>query len=238
MIEVKHLSFSYGQSQNRPTLNDLSFRLPDGEITVLMGPSGCGKSTLLRLLMGIESGATGQIVKQDQPTDLASWSSRQRTFGLVPQVPHLFPWKTVRQNISLAVPASYPADVVAARVRDALEVIQLTDSAELYPGAISQGMASRVAFARTLVMDIDALLLDEPFAALDAITRLHLQDWLTLNVAKAKLPALFVTHDLQEALRLGATILVMSASSGRITGTFKQNDATADNILGCMTDNN
>lgn len=232
MIEVQSLNFSYsaapGKTPGTNLFNDLSFILPAGEITVLMGPSGCGKSTLLRILMGAEPGAQGKITVDNEVFDFAIWNTSQQIFGLVPQVPHLFPWKTVYDNIALAVPASVSEEEKTKRIKSVLATIQLSDSAKKYPGEISQGMASRVAFARTLVMDIKAILLDEPFAALDAMTRSHLQKWIADEIRSSGLPAFFVTHDIQEALLLGSTILVLD--SHKSLHRFAPGEATVEKI--------
>jgi ABC-type nitrate/sulfonate/bicarbonate transport system ATPase subunit len=218
-LKIDHLRFSYPGAP-APTLEDFSLVLPPGEITILMGPSGCGKSTLLRILMGLETGATGTLQTgghgHEMGHDLRGWNSSQSIFGLVPQVPHLFPWKTVFENIELAAPRSLPAAERASRARAVLDVVQLSKFADALPSAISQGMAARVAFARTLVMDIRAILLDEPFAALDAVTRKTLQDWTRERVRASGMPALFVTHDPGEALALGGAIHVLSRPPARL----------------------
>ena len=235
LIKIEQLSYSYMAAVSPvPVLDGLTFDLEPGEITMLMGPSGCGKSTLLRVLMGIEKAATGQLSCDEKKFDLATWTAQQSIFGLVPQVPHLFPWKTVFENIELAIPEQILPQTRRERVLSALQLVQLEKNAGDYPAAISQGMASRVAFARTIVMNSPALLLDEPFAALDAMTRLHLQKWIRQKIKDAGLPALFVTHDIHEALLIGSNIHVMNGMPARIVASFSAGEATADKVASSL----
>lgn len=217
-LSIQELSFAY--AGGAPILKDLFLELQPGQITALMGPSGCGKSTLLRILMGLEPGASGQIRTHRGTFPFSEWTAAQRVFGMVPQVPNLLPWKTVRENIAIACPPGLAAEAARSRVEEVLRVVGLEAAAGKYPHEISQGMASRVAFARTLVMNIEALLLDEPFAALDALNRHRLQNWVRERIRDRALPSLFITHDVEEAAVVAHQIVVISRGPARIVGTF------------------
>jgi ABC-type nitrate/sulfonate/bicarbonate transport system ATPase subunit len=217
-ISIHIENYSYAKSR---ILEDVSFEIESGNVTVLMGPSGCGKSTLLRILMGFDSGASGHVGWDGQKTSFLDWTSNQRLFSLVPQVPHLFPWKTVFENVFLATD---PTLSKAERHKLAFEILErvgLGASGQSFPFEISVGMASRVSFARALVMQQKCLLLDEPFAALDAVTRNRLQIWFLQKVREQGLSALFVTHDVREAMNLGNKIIVLGTNPARIRGVFE-----------------
>lgn len=215
MIQIENINYQYKNAKD-PTLKNLNLSLEPGKVTVVMGPSGCGKSTLLRVLMGIETGATGFIKFSNYQKELKLWTPQQNLFSLVPQVPHLFPWKTVFENVYIACPATLSPDVRKTNALSALQLVQLESHITKYPSEISQGMASRVALARTLVMEAPVILFDEPFASLDAHTRRHLQAWLLKTVSEKQIPALFVTHDLHEGIQLGTDIYVLSKSPATV----------------------
>lgn len=210
-------SYSYG---NDRVLEDIDLTWDVGETLAILGPSGCGKSTLLRLLMGFERGAKGFVNMQatiDSNNRLETWTAKQKIFGLVPQVPHLFPWKTVFENLSIAVSPEIEKTERERRVSEALTKIGLQNEKQKYPAEISVGMASRISFARTFLVGCETLLLDEPFAALDATTRYQMQMWLLsqlqTNVVRS---AIFVTHDVREALLLADKIVVLSTKPARM----------------------
>jgi ABC-type nitrate/sulfonate/bicarbonate transport system ATPase subunit len=189
MISLKNLCYSYRNGRTEsPVLENINLEIRRGETTVLMGPSGCGKSTLLRILVGMEKGAEGFILVEGVEHPLANWNKSQSVFSMVPQVPYLFPWKRVLQNVMLGCQHSLSRTQQRKAAEDALKIVHLEDSATKFPFEISQGMASRVALARTLVTDFKALLLDEPFAALDAHTRSLLQKWLAEYLKVAQIP--------------------------------------------------
>ena len=206
MIELQNLSARY---LTDIIFQDVNFSLVPGRVVALMGPSGCGKSTLLRLLMGLEKQGSGALVLDGVKHNAAQWKNQGRMFSIVPQVPHLFPWKTVFENVELAVPAVYSKLERKERVNAMLENVQLAEHAHKFPSEISLGMAARVSFARALMLESKCVLFDEPFASLDAHTRRELQEWLASRVQNLNVPALFVTHDAREALFLSHQIVVL-----------------------------
>ncbi|ABQ36866.1 ABC transporter ATP-binding protein [Bradyrhizobium sp. BTAi1] len=197
-------------------LNDVSLTVRPGEFVALLGPSGCGKSTLLRLIAGLDRDYKGCIV---QDGEAVTSTSLER--GIVFQEPRLFPWATVRQNIALGLknaPIS-EADKRAA-VAAHIALVGLDGFAEAYPHQLSGGMAQRAAIARGLVNRPRLLLLDEPFGALDALTRARLQTELQRIWAHEKITMILVTHDVDEAVFLGDRVVVLAPRPGRISRIF------------------
>ena len=194
---------------------DLTFQVGAGEFLTVIGPSGCGKSTLLRLLAGLEQPDAGQIILRGQPLPRAA--DRQGRFGYMPQRDSLLPWRTVLDNVILG-PELAGGSREAARA-DALELLPLfgLDGFEnVWPSALSGGMRQRAVLLRTFLADYEILLLDEPFGALDALTRRGLQQWLLGVRTRFQKTILFITHDIDEALLLGDRVLVFSPRPGRI----------------------
>jgi len=196
-------------------LEDIDLEVHPGEFIAIVGASGCGKSTLLRLIAGLDADYQGDIVYQGQRvtgTDLSR--------GIVFQEHRLFPWLTVEQNIDLAFSATTVSrSERRRRVQAQIEVVGLDGFEKAYPHQISGGMSQRVAIARALVLRPQLLLLDEPFGALDALTRLRLQQELERLWALDGTTTLLVTHDVEEAVFLGDRIVVMDARPGRIRRT-------------------
>jgi sulfonate transport system ATP-binding protein len=195
---------------NRLLLERTRLRIAAGEIVSLVGASGCGKSTLLRIVAGLDRDFTGTValdgVVQHGPSP---------QFGVIFQEPRLLPWLSVADNVSFPARAR---DEDRARVDALLDEVGLVDAARLWPKHLSGGMAQRVAIARGLFSQPRLLLLDEPFSAVDAITRMRLQD-LLLSIARAhRMAALIVTHDLDEALLLSDRVLLMAAHDGHRAG--------------------
>ncbi len=187
-----------------PVLTNISLDIAPGEVVTLIGPSGCGKSTLLRLLAGLEDGHEGKLLIDGVPA-----ASARNLLGMMFQEPRLMPWLNVRDNALFGVhPAARAA--AAARAHELLELVGLGGAAAQLPKQLSGGMAQRAALARALITEPTALLLDEPFSAVDAITRLQLQDLLLDTWQRTKLTMLLVTHDLDEALALSDRIIVLS----------------------------
>jgi sulfonate transport system ATP-binding protein len=191
-------------------LSRLSLSAEPGKILAIVGGSGCGKSTLLRLVAGLEAPSSGEI-----RLDGLAISAPREEVGLVFQEPRLFPWLNVRDNVGFAL-ADRPAFERHDLVHQALGKVGLTDRADAWPRELSGGQAQRAALARALVLKPKALLLDEPFSALDAITRANLQDHL-LELWTAYRPTLvLVTHDVDEAVYLADEVVVLAAKPGRI----------------------
>jgi NitT/TauT family transport system ATP-binding protein/sulfonate transport system ATP-binding protein len=191
----------------------LSLRIAKGEFVVFVGPSGCGKTTVMRMIGGLETPSAGAILLQGQEI-----TGPSRAKGMVFQSYSSFPWLTVLGNVRFGL--KYRRDVSAAEkdriARHYLELVKLTPFAGFYVNRISGGMRQRVAIARTLAADPLVLLMDEPFGALDALTRTKLHEELLEIWDRTRLTVVFVTHSVEEAVLLGDRVLVMSAGPGRI----------------------
>ena len=202
-VSIKHLSKRY--SSNGPiVIDDLNLEVRSGEFVSLVGASGCGKSTLLNILSGLDSATTGTIEMAEQST-------------LMFQESALLPWLTAGKNIELALKLSgYPKAQRKARAQELLELVHLPHAYNQRPHELSGGMRQRVAIARALSQGRKVLLMDEPFAALDAITRDLLHDELVRIWEETGLTVIFVTHNVREAVRLGQRVILMSSKPGRI----------------------
>ncbi len=196
-------------------LTDVDLTVADGEFVSLLGPSGCGKSTLLRLVAGLGSLSEGTI---DWPQ--ASYDAKgelSRDLGFVFQEPTLMPWATVTDNVYLPLKvAGVSRRAAAPRVEEALEMVKLQRFARAYPRELSGGMKMRVSIARALVVKPRVLLMDEPFAALDEITRFRLNNDLLRLWQDQRWTVVFVTHSVFESVYLSSRIVVMSARPGRV----------------------
>ncbi|WP_146340149.1 ABC transporter ATP-binding protein [Nesterenkonia sp. NBAIMH1] len=193
----------------RPVLRDISLEIAPGEVLAILGTSGCGKSTLLRALAGLDTGFTGELTiagKPVQPYD------DRTAVGF--QEPRLLPWRSVRRNIELGLPRELSKAEGRARVDELLELVGLAERAHLKPREISGGMAQRASLARALARRPGVLLLDEPFGALDALTRLKMQDLLLDIHAQTGTTVLLVTHDVDESLQLADRILLLGKDDG------------------------
>ncbi|MDO4769739.1 MAG: ABC transporter ATP-binding protein [Brachymonas sp.] len=196
---LQEVRFGFGP---RPVLNHATLTLKRGSINCLLGPSGCGKSTLLRVVAGLLQPDSGQVLVS--PTHCAT----------VFQDPRLLPWLTVAENLGLAL-AGHARTQRSARIHQALTQVQLAGTQDLLPRELSGGMAQRVGIARALLRAPQLLLMDEPFSALDAITRHELQTVLRELMTTQQTTCLFITHDIHEATLLGQRLFVMQ--NGRIT---------------------
>ncbi len=202
---------------NLPALGPISFSIEAGQFVCLVGPSGCGKSTLVRLLAGLQSATSGLVSINAEPITRPS-----AQVGLMSQEANLMPWRTVVENIALPLEL---AGVAAAErihaVKSILPRLGLEQFGNTFPGELSGGMAQRVALGRVLIALPDALLLDEPFGALDAMTRERMgMDLLTLW-ADLRPTVLMVTHSVSEAVLLGDRIIVLSPRPGRIVADLQ-----------------
>ncbi len=200
------------QDQTIHALSDASLTIAKGEFVCLIGASGCGKSTLLRIMAGFEQPSSGQALMWDKPIEGPDPSR-----GMVFQDYALFPWLSVRDNIGFG-PAS--RGLGKSEVKDAVdrfvELVGLQKFASAYPHQLSGGMKQRVAIARVLANDAELVLMDEPFGALDAMTRERLQDELLDIWQRTKLTVVFVTHSIEEAIFLADRVVVMTPGPGRI----------------------
>jgi NitT/TauT family transport system ATP-binding protein len=214
-IEVSAVSKMFRTRDGGETtaLAKASFKVRAGEFVSLVGPTGCGKSTLLRMIAGLIGPSLGAVLLGSKPV-----SEPSAEIGIAFQRPVLLPWLTVRGNIAL--PAELEGRLgkqeIANRVEALLQVVRLTGSGDRMPGELSGGMQQRVAIARALMTDPGVLLMDEPFGALDALTREHLNDELLDIWDRNKPTVIFVTHDIPEAVYLSDRVLVMAAHPGRV----------------------
>jgi sulfonate transport system ATP-binding protein len=196
-------------------VQDVSFHVAAGSVLAIIGTSGCGKSTVLRLIAGLEQPDRGDITAGAHPVNAPGLDR-----CLVFQEPRLLPWLTVVENIALALRnAPLGAAEKRSRITEHLDLVGLSAFAGAYPRQLSGGMAQRVAIARGLVTDPDILLLDEPFGALDALTKLRLQADLHRIWSTRRTTMVLVTHDVEEAIFLADQIAVMAPHPGRITAT-------------------
>jgi sulfonate transport system ATP-binding protein len=192
-------------------LSPIDLKIEPGEFVTLVGKSGCGKSTLLRLIAGLESPSGGSVFLGGQP--VAGPSLNQ---GMVFQEPRLFPWMTTEQNVAFGCPKSFSLSEAAETVRRHLNLVGLTGFEKSYPPQLSGGMQQRAAIARALVGRPQVLLLDEPFGALDALTRIQMQKEILRIWQAEKMTMLLVTHDIDEAVYLGERVLVMGPRPGSL----------------------
>jgi NitT/TauT family transport system ATP-binding protein len=223
-IDVRHLTFAYPGAT--AVFADFSWQAAPGEAWAIIGPSGCGKSTLLYILAGLARPVSGTVAIDGTPLD----RPRPKT-GLVLQDHGLLPWATVTQNarLGLTVWRFYGVDdrhappdalmddaAIDARVNEWLTRLGIADLRHQYPGHLSRGQRQRTALARTLVMQPDLLMLDEPFSALDAPTREDLQQLMDDLLAETALTRVIVTHDIDEALHMGRRILVLGGGRPQV----------------------
>jgi len=210
-----HKSFGAGERRTE-VLRAIDLDLADNEFVSLVGTSGCGKSTLLSIVAGLQDFDAGDLAIDGAPI-LAPGLDR----GVVFQSYTLLPWLTARQNIEFALKAAGYDRASCRRIAlEHLELVKLPHAADRYPSELSGGMKQRVAIARALSYRPKMLLMDEPFGALDALTRHQMQELLTQIWEEHKLTVLFVTHDVEEAVYLSDRIVVMGIGPGRIMQTF------------------
>jgi ABC-type nitrate/sulfonate/bicarbonate transport system ATPase subunit len=198
-------------SLRRLVLNGVSFSVAAGELISIIGPSACGKSTLLRLIAGLDVPGSGELQVGAEPITTANAER-----GLVFQDPNLFPWLSVRRNIQAGLVALGVLRERRHEVDEFIRLVGLEGFADLYPHQLSGGMAQRVALARALITHPKILLLDEPLGALDAFTRMQMQDEV-LRLWQARLTTMIlVTHDIDEAIYMSDRILIMTPRPGRV----------------------
>jgi NitT/TauT family transport system ATP-binding protein len=205
-VQLTDVSKVYGKGRGSVhALDKVSLTVAPGEFVCLIGASGCGKSTMLALVAGLDTPTGGTV------------STGGKRVTLMFQEPALFPWLTAGRNVELALRArGVPKQERRSRVAELLDAVHLRDFADKRPHELSGGMRQRVAMARALAQDADVLLMDEPFGALDAMTRDLLHEELERICDERELTVLFVTHNVREAARLGDRVIVLSSRPGRV----------------------
>ena len=205
-INISHLTVSYQKNRKEfPVLSDVSLHVPGGTVCAVIGPSGCGKSTLLKVAAGLIKGYEGQVTIGGVPLD-----TRKMTIGFMPQSYGLLPWRTVAENIRLGrkVKGLWQAED-EEKLKELSSRLGLEGLLERYPHELSGGQQQRVSLARVFLLQPDVLLMDEPFSALDAITREEMQDVFRKLWQQESVTTVLVTHYVEEALYLGGQIAVM-----------------------------
>jgi sulfonate transport system ATP-binding protein len=210
LLEINHLDKSFEKGNEKiHVLHDIDLQVERGEFITIIGPSGCGKSTLLKAIAGLDTEYSGEIKLDGEKVTGASLNQ-----GFIFQEPRLFPWLTVERNI--AGDLSLKNDEVRKNVEKLIKLVRLDGFEKAHPKELSGGMAQRVAMARALLRKPKILLLDEPFGALDAFTRSHMQEALLDIWKEEKTSMIFVTHDIDEAIYLGNKVIIMSARPGSV----------------------
>ncbi len=230
VLDIKSVSknFDLGRGEVLKAVSGVSFEVERNSICVLLGPSGCGKSTILRMIAGLETSTAGQIAIGGRRVD-----GPGRDRGMVFQAYTSFDWLSVRKNVEFGMKVNnVPAAERRARADRFINLVGLSEFADVYPSQLSGGMRQRVAIARTLANDPEVLLMDEPFGALDAETRWMMQELLIDLAEKTNTTMVVVTHDLEEAIFLADKIIFLSSHPGRlkeqIVPAFKKGARIAD----------
>jgi NitT/TauT family transport system ATP-binding protein len=223
MLAVRGVTLQYRTKDHLVTATyRVSFNVLESDRFVVLGPSGCGKSTLLKAVGGYIRPVEGDILLDSAPVKAPA---PDRVF-VFQEFDQLLPWKTVKENIVFALTASGKARRPEAeeRAMHNIQKVKLTEFAASYPHTLSGGMKQRAAIARALAMEPRMLLMDEPFAALDALTRVQMQEELLQLCEETKFTVLFVTHSISEAIRIGTRILVLSAHPGQVRAELNAHD--------------
>jgi ABC-type Fe3+/spermidine/putrescine transport system ATPase subunit len=215
---LRAISKRFGKTS---VLEDISFDVAEGEALVLLGASGSGKTTILRVIAGLEQPYTGKVMLHGK--DVTELPARERGVGVIFQSYALFPKMTVEKNIGYGLRIRRrPRKEIKKAVNELLSLVQLEEHRKKYPSQLSGGQQQRVAIARTLAYKPEVLLFDEPFGALDAQTRVHLRREIRALLRKVNVPAIFITHDQEEALELGDRIAVINTGHIEQIGTPEQ----------------
>ena len=214
MIEAADLNVGYQKKDGLTrVLEHINLMVPTGHTCAVIGPSGCGKSTLLKVFAGIIHAYDGTVRIDGKPVNPAG-----QRIGFIPQNYGLLPWKTVEENVQLGIKIKESAKKIRSeQINDMLQQLGLQGLEKRYPGELSGGQQQRVGLARTFLLRPDVLLMDEPFSALDAITREEMQDVFFKLWKKYEVTTILVTHYVEEALYLGQKIVILSANPGRIS---------------------
>jgi NitT/TauT family transport system ATP-binding protein len=228
ILSADHVSkiFTSGRGPAVTAIADLSFAITEGEFVCILGASGCGKSTLLNMFAGFTQPTSGTVNLRGIPI-----TAIEPRCGMVFQSYALFPWKTVRHNVEFGLKMRGVARAErAARAQQFIDMVKLRGFENHYPAELSGGMQQRVTLARILAANPEVLLMDEPFAALDAMTRQVMQEELLRIHAESRKTVLFITHSIDEALILSSRIIVLSARPGRVKAVIDNNLPTPRHV--------
>jgi sulfonate transport system ATP-binding protein len=195
-------------------LDKISFGIKNGEFVCVLGPSGSGKTTLLRLISGLDKDYRGEITINN------SKQAIENECAIVFQEPRLLPWMNVEENLKFGLNEE-KTEIIEKKLQEALELLKLEEFSKSFPTQLSGGMNQKVALSRAMIRKPGLLLLDEPFASLDALTKMQLQEELSKIVKKEKTTAIMVTHDIEEAVFLADRIIILSERPGKIIADYK-----------------
>jgi ABC-type nitrate/sulfonate/bicarbonate transport system ATPase subunit len=217
LLDISKTFVDDGDGEEVVAVDGVSFDVHDAEFVTIVGPSGCGKSTVLNVIAGLEQQTAGRII-----IDGEEIADRRTNFGYMFQKDLLFPWRTIRSNVAVGLEVlGVPKKDARAQAQAILDRFELGRFANKYPVQLSGGMRQRVALMRTLLCEREILLLDEPFGALDALTRSIMQEWLLGIWENDHRTIIFITHDIEEAIFLSDRVLMMSARPGIIKDEIK-----------------
>ncbi len=217
-VEMKHINKTFDGFQ---ASKDVSFKIEKGKLAALLGPSGSGKTTILRMIAGLDTPNSGDIIINGERVNDIPGS--KRGIGFVFQNYALFRYMTVAENIAFGLKVQkVPKDQIKVRVDELLELISMPDLGKRYPHQLSGGQKQRVAFARALAPNPQLLLLDEPFAAIDAKVRRELRTWLRSMIVKVGVTSIFVTHDQEEAMEVADQIIITNTGKIEQIGSPKE----------------
>jgi NitT/TauT family transport system ATP-binding protein len=225
LLRIDHISYTYHSLEGEtPALMDVSFQVNDGEFLGIVGPSGCGKSTLLSLIAGLLTPSSGSIYINGK--DL---KSSGKNIGYMLQKDHLLDWRSTLKNVTLGMEIQHKlSDNSYVQINELLNTYGLITFKKSYPSELSGGMRQRAALIRTLLLEPDILLLDEPFSALDYQTRLEVADDIWGIIRKEKKTAILITHDISEAISMSDRVIVLSNRPGTVQREFDINLSVMD----------
>ena len=220
LLKIDHISYTYHSLEGEtPALLDVSFNVMDGEFISIVGPSGCGKSTLLSLIAGLITPSSGFIYINGRDI-----KSSGKNIGYMLQKDHLLDWRNTLKNVSLGLEIQHKLnDQSFLQINELLNTYGLITFKNSYPSELSGGMRQRAALIRTLLLEPDILLLDEPFSALDYQTRLEVADDIWGIIRKEKKTAILITHDISEAISMADRVIVLSSRPGTVVNIFDIN---------------
>ncbi|MDQ0204484.1 ABC transporter ATP-binding protein [Pectinatus haikarae] len=212
-INVKNVQkFFIINGRKIEVLHDINFSIGDGQIISIVGTSGCGKSTLLKVIAGLEQSTSGSVELNGKKIDHPS----EKDIGVIFQEPRLLPWSSVEKNIEFGISQTLSKSEKKKIIREHVDLVGLTGFEKALPKQLSGGMQQRVSIARSLINRPNTLLLDEPFGALDAFTKINMQKEVLHIWEKEKTTLILVTHDIDEAIFMGDKIVVLSAKPGTV----------------------